>query len=88
MLVTMHSKIHSYLRSIMHSYIFQKFENESREILLTCGNQSDPRIQLGVKIADELTFIFRSDSNDQQNKGVNLTILEINATAANVSKDT
>ena len=55
--------------------------------MVTCGNQSDPRIRLGVDIAQALTLIFRSDSNGQQNRGVNLTIIEINSTAANVSKD-
>ena len=52
---------------------------------MTCGNQSDPRIRLGVDVAEALTLIFRSDANDQQNRGVNLTVLEINATAATVS---
>jgi len=52
---------------------------------VTCGNQSDPRIRLGVDVAEALTLIFRSDANNQQNRGVNLTVLEINATAATVS---
>ena len=51
---------------------------------MTCGDVSDPRIRLGVDIAQGLTLIFRTDDSAQQNRGVNLTILEINATAANV----
>jgi len=52
---------------------------------VTCGDLSDPRIELGVDVAEALTLIFRSDANNQQNRGVNLTIFEINATAATVS---
>jgi len=52
---------------------------------VTCGDQSDPRIELGVDLANELTLIFRSDANNQQNRGVNLIISEISTTAAMVS---
>ena len=58
-----------------------------REVLVTCGNQSDPRIRLRSDVVDALTFIFRSDSNNQQHRGVELRIIEINATAANVSNN-
>ena len=55
-------------------------------MLTTCGNQADPRIRLGVDIAQALTFVFKSDGNNPQRyRGVNVTIIEINATAANVS---
>ena len=55
-------------------------------MLTTCGDQSDPRIRLNVDIADALTFVFKSDGNNpQQYRGVNITIIEINSTAANVS---
>ena len=56
-------------------------------MLVTCGDQSDPRVRLGVDIAEALTFVFRSDGNSQEHRGVNVTIIEINATAANVSND-
>ena len=56
-------------------------------MLVTCGDQSDPRVRLGVDIAEALTFVFRSDGNSQEHRGVNITIIEINATAANVSND-
>jgi len=49
---------------------------------VTCGNQSDPRIRLGVSLADELTLIFRSD-NENQYKGVRLIIEEIDTTVSN-----
>ena len=51
---------------------------------MTCGNQSDPRIQLGVDVADALTLAFMSDGS-QQRRGVNITVFEINGTAATVS---
>ena len=54
-------------------------------MLVTCGNQSDPRIRLRSDVVDALTFVFRSDGNNQQHRGVSLTIIEIDATAANVS---
>ena len=38
-----------------------------------------------MDIAQALTLIFRSDGNVEQNRGVNITIIEINSTAANVS---
>jgi len=49
---------------------------------VTCGNQSDPRIRLGVGVPDELTLIFRSDA-ENQNRGVYLTVMEIDATVSN-----
>jgi len=49
---------------------------------VTCGNQSDPRIRLSVEVADELTLIFRSDAQNQ-NRGVYLIVLEIDATVSN-----
>ena len=52
-------------------------------VLITCGNKTDPRLQLGVDIADALTLIFMSDGS-MQKRGVNLTVFEINATAATV----
>ena len=52
---------------------------------MSCGDEPDPRIRLGVDIPQALTLIFRSDGNGQQNRGVNLTIIEINSTAADVS---
>jgi len=52
---------------------------------VTCGDQSDPRIKLGVNLANELTLIFRSDANNQKNRGVYLVISEIDATEATVS---
>ena len=55
-----------------------------REVFVTCGNVSDPRIKLNVEIAPALTLIFRTDDSAQQNRGVDLTIFKINATAANV----
>ena len=70
------------------SFLSQKSRITPRETLVTCGNVSDPRIRLGVDVAEALTLIFRSDDNTQQNRGVNLTVLEINATAANVSGNT
>ena len=54
-------------------------------MLVTCGNQPDPRIRLNSVVGDELTFIFRSNENNQQHRGVNLIIIEIDATAATVS---
>lgn len=54
-------------------------------MLVTCGNRPDPRLDKNVDIANELTFVFRSDSNNPHYRGVNLTIIEMNATAANVS---
>lgn len=53
-------------------------------VLVTCGNVTDPRLQLGVDVADALTLVFMSDSTDQR-RGVNITVFEINATAATVS---
>ena len=38
-----------------------------------------------MDVAQALTLIFRSDGNVEQNKGVNITIIEINSIAANVS---
>ena len=67
-----------------HFFISQKSPAPPREVLVTCGNVSDPRIRLRIEIAQALTLIFRTDDSAQQNRGVNLTILEINATAANV----
>lgn len=54
-------------------------------MLVTCGDQADPRIRLGVDVAQALTFIFRSDGNNPLFTGVNITMIEINATAADVS---
>ena len=68
-------------------FLCQKSVIDPKEVIVTCGNQSDPRIRLGVDVAQSLTLIFRSDSNGQKNKGVNLTIIEINSTAANVSAE-
>ena len=53
-------------------------------MLVTCGNVTDPRLQLGVDVADALTLVFMSDGTDQR-RGVNITVFEINATAATVS---
>jgi len=52
-------------------------------VLVTCGNQTDPRLQLGVDIADALTLVFMSDGKKQR-RGVNITMFEINGTAATV----
>lgn len=52
-------------------------------MLVTCGNETDPRLQLGIDIADALTLVFMSDGSKQR-RGVNLTVFEINATAATV----
>ena len=86
-LCTCTHKVRSYVSIfITMSMCFpQKFLVDPNEVLVTCGDQSDPRITLGVDIAQALTLIFRSDDNGQQNRGVDLTIIEINATAANVS---
>ena len=50
---------------------------------MTCGNETDPRIQLEVDVADALTLVFMSDSSGE-GRGVNLTVFEINGTAATV----
>ena len=71
--------------SLWTVFLLQKSQIDPRETLVTCGNISDPRIRLGVDVAQALTLIFRSDSSVAQNRGVNLTIIEINTTAANVS---
>ncbi|XP_065921053.1 collagen alpha-1(I) chain-like isoform X2 [Dysidea avara] len=47
--------------------------------LVTCGNITDPRIQVAVDVASALTFIFRSDNNNSHN-GMRLLVTEINAT--------
>ena len=52
-------------------------------MLVTCGNKTDPRVQLGVDIADALTLVFMSDGSNQK-KGVNISVFEINGTAATV----
>ena len=62
----------------------QKSVGNPNNLLVTCGNQSDPRIQLGVDVADALTLVFMSDGSKQK-RGVNITVFEINGTAATVS---
>jgi len=62
----------------------QKSVGNPNNILVTCGNETDPRIQLEIDIADALTLVFMSDSSGQ-GRGVNLTVFEINGTAATVS---
>jgi len=52
---------------------------------VTCGDEPDPRIKEKVDIKNNLTLIFRSDANNDKYRGVNLTIMEIDATAATVS---
>ena len=52
-------------------------------VLVTCGNETDPRVQLAVDIADALTLVFMSDGSKQK-RGVNITVFEINGTAATV----
>ena len=52
-------------------------------MLVTCGNKTDPRVQLGVDIADALTLVFMSDGSKQK-RGINITVFEINGTAATV----
>ena len=54
-------------------------------VLVTCGNETDPRLQLGVDVADALTLVFMSDGSKQK-RGVNITVFEINGTAATVRK--
>ena len=55
----------------------------SNNVLVTCGNKTDPRVQLGVDIADALTLVFMSDGSKQK-RGINITVFEINGTAATV----
>ena len=78
--------IHGIYKEIVFPFVSQKSLIDPREVLVTCGNQSDPRIRLGVEVAQALTLIFRSDGSNRQNRGVNLTVIEINTTAADVSE--
>ena len=52
------------------------------DTLVTCGNQSDPRIQFSLDlldplVPDALTLVFRSDSTVRK-RGIYLVISEIN----------
>jgi len=58
--------------------------NSNHDVLVTCGNETDPRIQLQVDIADALTLIFMLDDSIQHPIGINLIVLEIDAAAATV----
>ena len=51
--------------------------------LVTCGNVTDPRIQVAVDIASALTLIFRSDDKNPH-KGMRLLVMEINTTSYSV----
>ena len=64
--------------------MLQKNAGNPNNVLVTCGNVTDPRMQLGVDVASALTLVFMSDDSEQR-RGVNLTVFEINATAATVS---
>ena len=63
--------------------MLQKSVGSSNNVLVTCGNETDPRVQLGVDVADALTLVFMSDGSKQK-RGVNITVFEINGTAATV----
>ena len=43
---------------------------------MTCGNITDPRIQVAVDVASALTLIFRSDDKIAQ-LGMRLIVMEI-----------
>ena len=55
--------------------------------LVTCGNVTDPRIQVAVDIASALTLIFRSDDKTPHN-GIRLLVMEINTDSYSVRCDT
>jgi len=44
--------------------------------LVTCGNITDPRIQIAVDVASALTLVFRSDDKISQ-LGMRLIVIEI-----------
>ena len=69
----------------MFLYITQKQLSKGVGVnqLVTCGNITDPRIQVAVDVASALTFIFRSDNNNSHN-GMRLLVTEINATRYSV----
>ena len=45
--------------------------------LVTCGNITDPRIQVAVDVASALTLVFRSDDKISL-YGMRLIVMEIN----------
>ena len=51
--------------------------------LVTCGNITDPRIQLEVDVASALTVVFKSNGNIEF-RGVVLYILEIDPSVRNL----
>lgn len=67
-------------------FLLQKSVGNPNNVLVTCGNETDPRLQLGVDVADALTLVFMSDGSKQK-RGVNITVFEINGTAATVRKN-
>ncbi|XP_065892788.1 collagen alpha-1(IV) chain-like [Dysidea avara] len=53
--------------------------------LVTCGNVTDPRIQVAVDIASALTLIFRSDDKTPHN-GIRLLVMEISTDSYSVNR--
>ena len=53
--------------------------------LVTCGNITDPRIQVAVDVASALTLVFRSDDKISL-YGMRLIVMEINTNINSVRK--